>query len=247
MNRRPLVRRPRRAPDPEQHMALVEHLRELRDRLIRAVLGVALTTALSFIFINQLFQIFINLLPAGVHMQATHPAETFTAYFKVALTCGIILAMPVIIYQLFRFLAPGLSARERRWLLLSLPLVTVFFLAGALFCYFLVLPSALNFLFNFGDTTKIEQRPTISEFIGFVTTFVLAVGLTFELPPVMFLLAKLGVVSVKRMSGFRRYVIVLAFVIAAVITPTPDPVNQTIVALPIYVLYELGVLFAKLA
>ncbi len=229
-------------------MALVEHLRELRDRLIKVVLGVILTTSLSFLFIDQLMQLFLNLLPkaSNIHVQVFEPAEAFTSYFKVALTFGIVLAMPLIVYQIFRFLAPGLTGKERRWLLLSLPMITVFFLAGVVFCYTLVLPSALNFLLNFGSS-QIEQNQRLSSFIGFVTNFMLAVGITFELPPVMFLLAKLGVVSAKRMGGARRFVIVIAFIAAAIITPTPDPVNQTIVALPIYLLYELGVLFARLA
>ena len=241
-------RGPRPAPDAEQRMALVEHLRELRDRLIRVVLSVILTTSLSFLFINQLMQLFLNLLPKqpNIHVQVFEPAEAFTSYFKVALTFGIVLAMPLIVYQVFRFLAPGLTGKERRWLLLSLPMITVFFLAGVVFCYTLVLPSALNFLLNFGSP-EIEQNQRLSSFIGFVTNFMLAVGITFELPPVMFLLAKLGVVSAKRMSRMRRFVVVIAFIVAAIITPTPDPVNQTIVALPIYLLYELGLLFARLA
>lgn len=229
-------------------MALVEHLRELRDRLIKVVLAVILTTSLSFLFINQLMQLFLNLLPkaSNIHVQVFEPAEAFTSYFKVALTFGLVLAMPLIVYQIFRFLAPGLTGKERRWLLLSLPMITVFFLAGVVFCYTLVLPSALNFLLNFGSP-DIQQNQRLSSFIGFVTNFMLAVGITFELPPVMFLLAKLGVVSAKRMGGARRFVVVIAFIAAAIITPTPDPVNQTIVALPIYLLYELGVLFARLA
>jgi sec-independent protein translocase protein TatC len=229
-------------------MALVEHLRELRDRLIKVVLAVILTTSLSFLFINQLMQLFLNLLPkaSNIHVQVFESAEAFTSYFKVALTFGLVLAMPLIVYQIFRFLAPGLTGKERRWLLLSLPMITVFFLAGVVFCYTLVLPSALNFLLNFGSP-DIQQNQRLSSFIGFVTNFMLAVGITFELPPVMFLLAKLGVVSAKRMGGARRFVVVIAFIAAAIITPTPDPVNQTIVALPIYLLYELGVLFARLA
>ncbi|HUS17350.1 MAG TPA: twin-arginine translocase subunit TatC [Chloroflexia bacterium] len=229
-------------------MALVEHVRELRDRLIRTVLGVAATTALSFFFIDRLVGLFLNLLPQGpnISVQVLQPAETFTAYFKVALTFGIVLAMPLIVYQLFRFIAPGLSGGERRWLLLSLPMITIFFLVGVVFCYTLVLPSALGFLLNFGDV-RIARNIRLSDFIGFVTTFMLAVGITFELPPVMFLLAKLGVVSPVRMRAVRRYVVVVAFIVAAIITPTPDPINQAIVAIPIYLLYELGLLFARAA
>ena len=144
-------------------MALVEHLRELRDRLIRVVLSVILTTSLSFLFINQLMQLFLNLLPKqpNIHVQVFEPAEAFTSYFKVALTFGIVLAMPLIVYQVFRFLAPGLTGKERRWLLLSLPMITVFFLAGVVFCYTLVLPSALNFLLNFGSP-QIEQNQRLT-------------------------------------------------------------------------------------
>lgn len=227
-------------------MALIEHLRELRDRLIKTVLGLALTTTFSFFFVDTLITVFLQLKPPGVDIAAFAPTEKFTTYFQVALTFGIILAMPLIVYQLFRFLAPGLTANERRWTLLSIPLVTVFFLAGVVFCYTLVLPSALSFLYSFGNA-EIKSIQPIGEFIGFVTTFMLAVGVTFELPPAMFLLAKLHLVNYKQMSRIRRYVLVGAFIIAAIITPTPDPVNQTIVAVPIYLLYELGVLFARFA
>lgn len=227
-------------------MALVEHLRELRDRLIKTVLGVILTTTISFLFVDRLITLFIRLVPSSVSVAAFSPTEKFATYFQVALTFGLILAMPLIVYQLFRFLAPGLTSKERRWTILSIPLVTLFFLAGVMFCYTLVLPSALGFLYTFGST-DIKSIQPIGEYIGFVTTFLLAVGVTFELPPVMFLLAKLGLVGYKRMGSIRRYMIVIAFVIAAIITPTPDPVNQTIVAVPIYLLYELGVLFARFA
>jgi sec-independent protein translocase protein TatC len=245
-----LPRRERAPANPEARMALIGHLRELRDRLVRAVLGIVLTTTLSFLFINPLMDLFLRLVPQAsngrIHIVVLEPAEAFTSYFKVALTFGIVIAMPLIIYQVFRFIAPGLTAAENRWLLLGLPLITGFFLVGVLFCYFLVLPSALNFLLKFGSP-QIEQNQRLSSFIGFVTNFMLAVGVTFELPPVMFLLAKLGVVKAQRMRGIRRYVSVLAVIVAAIITPTPDPVNQMIVAIPIYLLYELGVLFARLA
>jgi sec-independent protein translocase protein TatC len=176
---------------------------------------------------------------------ALKPTEVFVSYVKVAFITGIALAMPVLVYQLFRFLAPGLTKTERRWILVSLPAVSGFFIAGVLFCYFLVLPSALNFLLNFGSST-IVVNPTISEFLSFVTTFLLAVGIAFETPVIVFLLSKLGIATPKRLTRFRRWAIVLAFVIAAIITPTPDPVNQTIVAIPIIVLYELGILFARI-
>jgi sec-independent protein translocase protein TatC len=224
-------------------LPLREHLRELRDRLIKAVLVVVLTTGLSLAFAEQEVQVLVQL--ASPHkLIALTPTETFVSYLKVAFITGIAISMPLLIYQLFRFLAPGLTKTERRWILTSLPAVTLFFIMGVLFCYFLVLPSALNFLLNFG--TGIEVTPTISKFLDFVTHFLLAVGIAFETPVIIFVLAKLGVATPKRLSRFRRWAYLLAFVIAAIITPTPDPINQTIVAVPIILLYELGTLFARL-
>src|SRR5262249_27907617 len=114
------------------------------------------------------------------------------------------------------------------------------------FCYFIVLPSAINFLFNFGSDANITTTVTISNFLSFVTRFLMAVGIAFETPVIIFILSMLGIATPVRLRRFRRWAIVLAFLIAAIITPTPDPVNQTIVAIPIILLYELGTLFARL-
>jgi sec-independent protein translocase protein TatC len=225
-------------------LPLIEHLRELRSRLIKTALAVAITTGLSLTFAQQEVGLLVQ-LAAGHKLIALKPTETFVAYLKVAFITGIAMSMPLLVYQLFRFLAPGLTRKERRWILVSLPAVTLFFLVGVLFCYFLVLPSALNFLLNFGGT-QVESTPTISEFLSFVTRFLMAVGLAFETPIIIFILAKLGVATPKRLSKFRRWAYVLAFVAAAIITPTPDPINQTIVAVPIILLYELGLIFARL-
>jgi sec-independent protein translocase protein TatC len=222
----------------------MEHLRELRNRLVKSALILALATGLSFTFVEQEINILVDL--ARDHpLQALKPTETFVSYLKVAFYTGIAMAMPLLVYQLFRFLAPGLTKTERRWILLSLPAVTIFFVGGMVFCYFLVLPSALDFLLNFGASI-IEVRPTISEFLSFVTRFLLAVGIAFETPVIVFLLSKLGIATPKRLRRFRRWAYVLAFVVAAIITPTPDPINQSIVAIPIILLYELGIIFASL-
>lgn len=220
----------------------MEHLRELRDRLIICAIILVVTTGLSFIFVQQEIDILVA-LAHGKTIIALKPTEAFVAYLKVAFYTGIAISMPLLVYQLFRFLAPGLTRAERRWILISLPAVAIFFIGGMVFCYFLVLPSALDFLLNFGSITV---TPTISEFLSFVTTFLLAVGLSFQTPIVVFLLSKLGIATPKRLSRFRRWAYVLAFIIAAIITPTPDPVNQTIVAVPIILLYELGIIFARL-
>ncbi len=250
----PKIRRPRLRvlpPDPdapEHAMPLMSHLLELRNRLVRASLGVLITTTLAFFFSQQLLDFFLAAKPTDIHItiQAVKVTETFVTYFRVALTAGLIFSMPILIYELLRFLAPGLRPNERRWVLLGLPFVILFFAAGVAFGYGLLLPNALSFLLSFGSSA-IEKNILLSDYISFVTTFLLAVGVVFEMPPVMFMLAKLGIASAKRMSGFRRYAIVLIVVIAAIITPTPDPFNQMAVAIPMYLLYELGIIFARFA
>jgi sec-independent protein translocase protein TatC len=238
----PVQIRPDGSRDVE--LPLREHLIELRGRLIKTVLIVVLTTALSIFFMNQIAGL-LTRLAQGHELIAISPTETFVSYIKMAFYTGIALSMPFIVYQLFRFLAPGLTKSERRWILASLPAITILFVTGILFCYFIVLPSAIGFLFNFGESSGVTTTVTISNFLSFVTRFLMAVGIAFETPVIIFLLAKLGIATPKRLRRFRRWAYVLAFVIAAIITPTPDPINQIIVAVPIILLYELGTLLAR--
>lgn len=240
--RGPASRRPDGSRDVE--MPLIEHLREFRDRLIKAAATVILFTVLSLVFVEREIDLLVG-MAGGRQLLAITVTEEFVSYVKVGLITGIALSMPVLVYQLFQFLAPGLTKIEKRWVLLSLPGVMFFFVLGVAFCYFVVLPSALEFLLNFGSP-QIENRPTISEYLGFVTNFLLAVGLAFETPLIIFILSKLGVATPKRLRRFRRWAYLLAFVIAAIITPTPDPINQTYVAVPMILLYEIGILFASL-
>ncbi len=240
--------RPRPVPAPASapaRMPLVGHLEELRDRLIRSAIAVVVTTAAAFLLIGPIMSVVLNL--AGDHtIQAIDPTETFATYFKVAFSVGIGLAMPVLVYQLLRFLAPGLSRGERRAIYMSLPFVVICFLTGAVFCYFVVLPSTLSFLLGFGDA-RILKQISLTKFVGFVTNFMLVVGVSFELPVILFMLAKLGVVSYQRLRRFRKYAFLLAFVVAAIVTPTPDPFNQTLVAVPLFLLYEIGLQLSRFA
>ena len=239
-------RRPAGPPvSPGGTMSLVDHLVELRDRLVRAAIAVGATTTLAFVFINPIMSLLIDL--AGPYtIQAIDPTETFGTYFQVAFSIGIGLAMPLLVYQLLRFLAPGLTRDEQRAIYLSLPFIVVCFVAGTLFCYFIILPSALNFLLGFGDP-RILKQITLTKFVGFVTNFLLAVGVAFELPVVILTLAKIGVVSYKRLARFRKYAFFLCFLVAAVITPTPDPLNQMMVGGPLFLLYELGTQLSRFA
>jgi len=245
-------------PDPEQHapgdkeMTLLEHLEELRGRLVAAVLAVVVGVLVALIPVPGLGSVtdfvvtlIVNHAPGG-RVQALGPGEAFFTYLEVAMIIGIALAMPVIVYQVLAFVSPALYDNERKYLLIAVPGVTLSFAVGVVFCYLLMLPFAIAFLGGF-KTDIFEQNWAAERYLDFVTTFMFWVGITFELPIVMFFLSKMGVVSAKRMASFRKYAFVLAFVIGAVITPTPDPINQTIVSLPIYFLFELGVLLARFA
>jgi sec-independent protein translocase protein TatC len=178
-------------------------------------------------------------------LQAITPTELIFAYFTLALVVGLILAMPVIAYEVWAYVAPGLTRKERRYVLAIVPGATFSFLVGILFAFFALLPAALGFLLGFSH--DVEIRPTVASYISFVSHLLIAIGLIFELPLVMYFLAKLHLITPKVLAGARRYVIVGSFVVAAVITPTPDPFNQTLVALPILLLYEVGVLLARFA
>lgn len=229
----------------EVRMSLVEHLEELRDRLIRATVALVLTTAFSVLFAKRILQALI--VPLGEKLpQAVRPTETFVIFMKVALMSGLALAMPVIVYQFVRFLAPGLTRKERRYLYILVPGASILFIIGLLFAYYLMIPFAVRYLYNFlGDVVR--QDWTIDYYISFITTFLVAVGLVFETPLVIFILAKVGVISQAALSKHRKYAVVAAFVVAAVITPTPDPFNQLLVATPLLILYEIGVLLARFA
>lgn len=252
---------PAPAPPPEdQHapgdreMTLLEHLEELRNRLFKIVVALVIAVVVAVIPIPTLNSItgyavdliVHNATQFGVHVQAIGPGEVFFTYLEVALVLGATLAMPVMIFQVMAFVTPALYMNEKRYLYMAVPGVFFSFLCGVAFCYFLTLPFATHFLAGFLAET-IEQNWTFEKYVDFVATFMFWVGVMFELPIVMFFLSKLGVVSHQRLASFRKYAFVLAFVIGAAITPTPDPVNQTIISLPIYFLFELGVILARFA
>jgi len=202
--------------------------------------AVLIAAAVSFLFTDDLLKLL--LIPAtsiGIEVIAIHPAEVLTSYIKTALIAGAAIASPVILSQIVLFIAPGLTSSERRVVYTVLPLAIVFFFLGALFSYYLVLPQALQFLFNFGRDIA-TPSPTISAYLGFATTLILWMGLMFETPLIMGLLSWLDIVRHATFSRYRRFAIVAAFVAAAFITPTGDPVNLLLVAIPIVILYEIG-------
>lgn len=223
----------------------MEHLAELRTRLMIASVAVLVMTAVCFAFTGEIIRWL--LLPSGIErLQVLGVTEAFTTYFRVALFAGIALAMPVILYQLFRYIDPALHPHERRiFLTLLLPVLALFIL-GLAFCYLIVLPSAIRFLLNFGGDV-FDPNIRATEYLSFVTTFMLGMGLVFEMPALIFALVKVRIVQRSWLLRQRRYVVLGAFVLAALLTPTPDPFNQALVAIPLYVLFELGVFLSRFA
>lgn len=234
--------------------AFVPHLLELRDRLVKALLAVGIATAIGFWIVNSPVLLgdplptFLvhHLAPPGTQLQGIETGEVFFAYMRIALVAGLMLAMPVVLYQIIAFFLPGLLAHEKRMLFIALPFVTELFLAGVAFGWFFTVPAALGFLLGFGvDGTTIVSQPRVDSFIGTVATLLLWNGLIFQLPAIIYLLARLGVVSSARLASTRRYAIVIITIIAAFITPTGDPYNLMLLAIPMYLLYELGILLAR--
>lgn len=224
-------------------LTIIEHLEEVRSRLIISVIALLIATTFSFIFTGKLLEIL--LIPSGgIKPVFLKPTEMFITYFKVALIAGVGLAMPVIVYQLIRFIVPGLKAEEKRYLFFVVPGATFLFLLGVTFGFIVLLPFALKYLLTFGGDIA-SAFISISEYTSFVVTLLLWMGLAFETPMIIVFMAKLHVVTQKQLRSYWKFALVGAFIIAAIITPTPDPFNQTLVAVPLYLLYEVGVLFAR--
>lgn len=232
-------------------MPLREHFRELRNRVLCCVGAILVGSAVSFYFYEDIFAFLIR--PAqqvaaaqGFRIIYTEVTELLGATVRVSLLGGFVLALPVVLYNAIRFVAPGLTPRERKALFLFLPAALLAFVGGMAFGYFVMIPPALRFLLTFGGDIA-EPLIRISNLVNIMVRLLFWLGLSFETPLVMYVLALLGVVSARGFARFRRLWLVASFVIAAAITPTIDPVNQAIVALPLIVLYEVGVLLARLA
>jgi sec-independent protein translocase protein TatC len=230
----------------ERYLTLVEHLHELRYRVMVSAGAVVLGLAISTYFGDELIKILKE--PAeskqnvDLSLQFIEPFELFATYFRVALLGGLVIAMPVIVYQTLAFVTPGLKPNERWWLRGTVVGASGLFLGGVLFSYFFALPPALDFLLDppFGEDLA-EPNIRISSYIDFVTRLLFWSGVSFETPLVVMFLARFRIVSAGQLLRWWRYALVAAFVIAAVVTPTWDPITQTVVAGPIIVLYFLGI------
>ena len=240
---------------PEDELAgteqpFVQHLMELRDRLVKAVIAIALAAVALGIYPGPgpLYDILaaplVAHLPAGATLIATSVISPFLVPLKILLMAAFLLALPVVLYQVWAFVAPGLYSHEKK---LVLPLVissTVLFLVGVAFCYYFVFGQVFQFIQSFAPKS-ITAAPDIEAYLSFVLTMFLAFGLAFEVPIVVVVLARMGVVSIEKLKAFRSYFVVLAFIIAAIVTP-PDVVSQLALAIPMCLLYEIGIWAARL-
>lgn len=225
-------------PVEDSRMGLMEHLAELRTRLLWIVGALLIGTVLSFLVVEQILAVIIA--PVGRTLIAIGPTDTIGIFFRVGFVAGAVVAMPVMVYQIVAFIAPGLYPHEKRTLFLLMPGIMLLFCIGAWFAFKIMLPVATGFLQNFLGSV-IQQEWTIDRYVGFVTRIVFWIGVFFETPLVIAFLARIGLVTGPRLLGFWRQAMVIISVIAAVITPTVDPVNMAIVMLPLIVLYFMGV------
>ena len=225
-------------------LSVLSHLGELRSRLIRSVIAIAIASVIAFIFRDWIFYILI--LPAeGINLIYIEMTEMIGTIMRVCLAAGIVLAMPYLVYQGIMFVSPALTRKEKKYVYLILPWIALMFLGGVAFGYFILVPPATRFLLTWGaDIATPEIR--IGNYISIVTRLLLAIGFVFEMPVVTTFLSRLGVIKPKWLSDRRRLAIIVAFILAAIITPTFDPLNQSLVAVPMIVLYEMSIWLAKL-
>ena len=234
-----------------REQTLLQHLGELRRRVFICVVAVLVGSAVSFAFFEQIIDILVEPakdlnLGTGGELIYTEVTELLTTAIKESFVSGLILASPILVYQGVMFVAPGLTGREKRYLFGFMPAVVLAFGGGVAFAYYILTPPALHFLLTFGGDVA-TPLIRLSNIINLMIRLLFWMGLAFETPLVMYLLASLGIVSARGLSRFRRYWVVVAFILAAIITPTVDPVNQALVAGPLLVLYEVGILLARIA
>lgn len=246
----------------ENKMPLTEHLTELRKRIFISLGSVLLIFLVSFNFSSDIFDALTLPLRAEIRLNLDTPylqfiekpttqlvflapAEAFWMHFKVAFMAALVLSLPVIFLQFWKFIAPGLLPKEKKYFLPFLFFATLLFTVGALFCFLVVLPFAMTFLLGY-KTAQMMPMLSVGSYIDFCLKFILAFGAIFELPLVIIFLARFGIVTPATLARNRKYAILAAFIIAAMLTPTPDAFNQTLMAVPIFLLYEVGILLSRI-
>ncbi|MBF0519952.1 MAG: twin-arginine translocase subunit TatC [Nitrospirae bacterium] len=244
-------------------MSFVDHLGELRMRLIISSVTILVIFVVVFNYSEFLFKILV--LPMeqslvfkmqmpfiffeakttqAVKLVFLEPAEAFWMHIKLSMLASIVLALPVLFSQLWLFISPGLLPKEKKYVLPFIFSATVLFLCGAFFCFIIVLPFALGFLLTY-KTEHMTPMISVGNYVDFTMKFILAFGIIFEMPIIIIVLTKLGIVTPGFLKKYRRHAIVLAFIIAGIVTPTPDAFNQTLMAVPMIVLYEVGIFMSQ--
>jgi sec-independent protein translocase protein TatC len=225
-------------------MSFLDHLSELRSRLIRVSVAVTIGFFLCVYVSDRLFKFLaapiVKRLPSGSSLVFTGLPDPVFIYLKIAFVCGLFLALPYCLYEIWRFIRPGLYDRERRLAAPFIFVATLLFYLGGAFAYFIVFPTAFDFFLSF-ETPELKPMIAIREYVWLIMVLMLAFGLVFETPVVIVFLGLLGIFDSDQLRRGRRYFVVIAFIIAAVLTPTPDPLNQAIMAVPMILLYEVGV------
>lgn len=231
----------------EVEMSFLEHLEELRWRILYALIGVVVGTIVAWIFIDLLIEN-ILLLPARtaeIKLQNLRPFGQLFLYFQVAFVAGIVLSLPNIFYQLWKFIAPALRQNEKRYISAIVAFSTFCFLSGLVFAYFLMLPLTLKFAMQFGSL-EIENNFAITEYMSIIISVMIAAGFVFELPMLSFFLSKIGILTPAFMRKYRRHAIVAILILAAFLTPGTDPVAQVLLAVPLVLLYEISIFVSKI-
>ena len=228
----------------ESKLSLLDHLLELRQRLIKSVIAVAVASVIAFIFYEWIFYI-LKLPTEGLNLIYIEMTEMLGTIMKVCLITGIILAMPYLVYHGIMFVSPALTPKEKKYVYFILPWIALMFTGGVVFSYFVLIPPATKFLVSFGSGIA-SPEIRVGNYISVVARLLLAIGIVFEMPVITTFLARVGVLKPKWLSDHRKTAIIFAFILAAIITPTFDPINQSLVAAPLIVLYEMSIWLARL-
>ena len=234
--------------EPEKEMTFLEHLEELRWRIIYSLIGIVVGAIVAWIFIDFLVDV-VLLKPAkdsGAMLQNLRPFGQLFLFMQIAIIVGIILSIPNIFYQFWQFISPALRKHERRYIFWIVAFSSICFLAGIAFAYFVMLPLTLKFAAQFGSET-IKNEFAIDEYMSIIISVMLAAGLIFELPMISFFLSKLGILRPSFMKKYRKHAIVAIMILAAFLTPGTDPVSQIVLAVPLVLLYEISILISKIS
>lgn len=224
-------------------MTILSHINELRKRLLVAVIALAVTTLASFAFSQTLAALLAKPIGGLAAMASIEVTENVTAFMKISLLSGVVLSMPIIVFEILAFVLPGLKSNERKWIWFVIPVATLFFAGGVAFAYLVMLPAALPFLLEFMGITTV---PRPNDYFSFVINLLFWVGVCFEMPLLMLVLSRLGVLKPKSLMKQWRIALIASAVLSALITPTPDPVNMGLMMIPLVGLYFIGILFAAI-